>query len=105
MIAPVDGPVYYSMVLGNDIKLFATTTQGEGEGRSAEWDRKAHIWASQDGTRWEDLISWEKDLWPYRLLGYGRIDFAHGEYETDVYFTAHSLKGIDGMLIQAKIVV
>ena len=101
-LAAIDGPVYYALEMGNGIKLLATTAEGESEGSSAEWDRKAHIWASQDGTQWEDLISWEKDSWPY-IAGYGRIDFAYGNYGNDVYFTALALKGIDGRLIKAEV--
>ena len=102
-LAAVDGPVNYSTILGNGIKLFATNNEGSSEGESAEWDKKAHIWASEDGMHWEDLISWEKDIWPY-ILGFGRVYFAHGRYGNNVYFTTEALKEVDGMLIQAKIV-
>ncbi len=104
-LSAVDGTVYYSTILGNGIKLFATTTEGNSEGKNPEWDKKAHIWASQDGTSWEDLVSWEKDIWPY-ILGYGCVFFASGEYEdntNDVYFTPHALRKVDNMLIHAKV--
>ena len=103
-LAAVDGTVLYSTTLGNGIKLFATAVEGNSEGKNPAWDRKAHIWASQDGTHWEDIISWEKDLWPY-ILGYGRVLFPHGQCGDTLYFTTQSLKGVDGMLTRAKLFV
>lgn len=101
-LAAVDGTVHYSTILGNGIKLFGTAAEGNSEGKNPEWDKKAHIWASQDGTHWEDIISWEKDSWPY-IMGYGRVLFAHGQGRDNLYFTTQSLKGVDGMLTCAKL--
>jgi len=103
-LVAVGGPVHYSTTLGNGIKLFATTAEGNSEGKSAAWDKKAHIWASEDGTNWEDLISWEKDFWPY-ILGFGRVLFAHGKHGDRLYFTTQSLKKIDNVLFCAKLQV
>lgn len=103
-LVAVDGPVHQSAIL-DGIKLFATAAEGNSEGKSAEWDRKAHIWASEDGIHWEDLTRWEKDFWPY-ILGYGRVLFANGRYKgNDVYFTTQALKKVDNMLIHAKLYV
>jgi hypothetical protein len=101
-LAEVNGPVYYSLETSDGIKLLATTNEGKSEGSSAEWDSKAHIWASRDGAHWEDIISWEKDFWPY-LMGYGRIDFAYGDCGNYVYLTPLALKGIDGSLVKASV--
>jgi len=103
-IVAVDGPVFYSTILANGIKLFATTAEGiDTVGKSAEWNRKeAHIWASKDGTQWEDIESWEKDFLPY-ILGYGRVLFACGNYGDNLYLTTEALKNVDGMLIHCKI--
>ena len=101
-LAPVDGPVHYSARLGNGIMLFATTAEGNSEGKSAEWDNKAHIWASENGRQWKDLISWEKDRYPY-LLGYGRVYFAHRQYKDYLYFTTISLRKVDDTLFYAKL--
>jgi len=102
-LAAVDGPVHYSTILKNGVKLFATAAEGNSEGKSAEWDKKAHIWASENGAQWEELMSWEKDIWPY-IFGFGRVYFAHGQHGNNVYFTTEALRKVDGMLIQAKIV-
>jgi len=101
-LTAVDGPVHYSTMLENGIMLFATTAEGNSEGKSAEWDNKAHIWASENGSRWEDLISWEKDIYPY-ILGYGRVFFAHGQYRDSVYFTTQSVKKVDNTLFCTKL--
>jgi len=101
-LVAVDGPVHYSVKLGNGVLLFATTAEGNSEGQSAEWDNKAHIWASRNGTRWEDLMSWEKDMYPY-ILGYGRVYFAHGQYRDTLHFTTRSLKEADDTLFRAKL--
>lgn len=101
-LVAVDGPIHYSATLENGTKLFATTAEGNSEGKSAEWDRKAHIWASENGTTWQDLVSWEKDFWP-GILGFGRVLFAHGQLGSNVYFTTQSLKKADNVLFCAKL--
>ena len=101
-LVPVDGPVDYSARLGNGIMLFATAAVGDSEGKSAEWDRKAHIWASENGIRWKDLISWPKDIYPY-IMGFGRVCFAHGHHGDNLYFTTQSLKKLDNTLLCARL--
>jgi len=103
-LAAVDGTVQYSTILGNGIKLFTTATEGNSEGKNPEWDRKAHIWASQDGTHWEDIVSWEKDFWPY-ILGFGLVLLPHGQCGDNLYFTTQSLKGVDGVSTCARLFV
>ena len=93
-LVPVNGPVYYSTVLENGMKFFSTGAEGNSEGKSAAWDNRAHIWASLDGIMWEDLISWEKDSWPY-ILGYGRVLFVGGRSGNVLAFTTQCLKKID----------
>lgn len=83
--------------------IFATTAEGNTEGKSAEWDKKAHIWASRDGMKWEDLISWEKDLLPI-VLGLGRVYFPHGKHDGDkLFFTLEALRSMDNKLVQASL--
>jgi hypothetical protein len=101
-LVAVDGPVHYSTILGRGIKIFATTTEGRSEGKSAEWDNRAHIWASADGVCWEDLMSWEKDVCPY-ILGHGRVLLAHGQLDDVLFFTTQCLKKVDNMFITAKL--
>lgn len=98
----VQGTVLYSTILENGLMLFGTTDEGNSEGKNPTSDRKAHIWASQDGSHWEDIICWGKDSWPY-ILGYGRVLFAHGGCEQHLYFTTEALRGVDGVLSRAKV--
>lgn len=101
-LVAVDGPVYYSTILKNGIKIFTTTTEGNSEGKSAEWDNKAHIWASDNGFCWEDLISWGKNVYPY-ILGYGSVLLPHGQLNDTLFFTTQRLRKVDGMLSIAKL--
>jgi len=94
LLAPVNGPVYYSSILDNGIMLFSTGAEGKSEGKSAAWDNRAHIWASLDGAKWEDVVSWEKDSWPH-IFGHGGILFAHGWKDRLLGFTTQCLKDSD----------
>ncbi|MEN4006015.1 MAG: hypothetical protein PQ964_01425 [Methanobacteriaceae archaeon] len=102
-LQPVSGPVHYSTILGDGVKLFATIVEGNSEGGISEWDKYAHIWASEDGINWQDIISWKKDSWPY-IMGYGSIYFPSGTNESNyVYLTPKALDSVDNTLIKAKI--
>jgi len=101
-LSPVNGPVYYSTSLENNVLFFSTGAEGESEGVSGAWDNKAHIWASIDGTKWEDIASWEKDSLPY-ILGYGRIMFARGKSRDMLVFTTECLKRIDNKLFVCRV--
>ncbi|MEM2703157.1 MAG: sialidase family protein [Candidatus Bathyarchaeia archaeon] len=99
-LTPVSGPVYCSTILENGIKVFSTGAEGNSEGKSAAWDNKAHIWASLDGVKYEDVISFEKDSWPY-ILGYGRIIFPRGQKSKMLIFTTQCLKNNDNTSFMA----
>ncbi len=101
-LAPVSSPVHYSTILKSGIKLFGTAAEGKSEGESAAWDNKAHIWGSENGTDWQDLISWEKDIWPH-IVGFGRFYFPSGEGGDTLYFSGEALKNVDGVLMRAKV--
>jgi len=101
-ISPVNGPVFYSNILENRIMLFATTVEGNSEGKSIPWDNRATIWASQNGTCWKSLINYEKDRYPF-LLGFGMLIFAHKQHGNNVYFTAQALRKADNMLFHGTI--
>jgi hypothetical protein len=92
-VAEVNGPVYYSAKTNEGILLFSTGNEGKSEGSTMEWDNTARIWASKDGTHWQDLMKYEKDRWPY-ILGFGRVLFAQGSSES-IAFTTQCVKGFD----------
>ena len=63
------------------------------EGGTNEKDKRAHLWASRDGKKWQELASWEKDVWP-TLMQFGVIHFPHGlENSERLYFTTRGLRG------------
>lgn len=101
-LVAVNGPVHYSALLDNGIILFATTAEGNSEGKSMAWDNEARIWASEDGSNWTDLISWKKDIYPY-VLGLGRVYFAHNVNQDKLYFTTEALKKVDHTLFSATV--
>jgi hypothetical protein len=98
----VKGTVFYSTILGNGTMIFGTTTEGNSEGKNPTDDRKAHIWASSDGIRWEEIASWKKDIWSY-VKGSGIVLLAHGKSVDKLYFTTEGLKGVDGVLTCATV--
>ena len=101
-MVPVNGPVYYSASLENDMMFFSTGAEGKSEKISGAWDNKARIWASTDGVNWQDIISWEKDHWPY-ILGFGRILFANGSSGNTLAFTTQCVKKADNVLFIAEV--
>ena len=103
-LVPVNGTVFYSTVLKDGTLLFGTTDEGNSEGKNPTKDKKAHIWASQDGDHWEDIASWKKDVWPY-LLGSGKVLFAQGESSDHLYFTTQALAGRDEVFTRARVVI
>ena len=102
-LVPVNGTVFYSTILKNGTLLFGTTDEGDSEGKNPTTDKKAHIWASRDGTHWEDIASWKKDVWPY-LLGSGKVLFAWGEASDFAFFTTQALAGVDEVFFRARVV-
>jgi hypothetical protein len=103
-LAPVNGPIYYSATLKSGVKLFSTGAEGNSEGKSASWDSKAHIWASLTGKEWKDIISWEKDFWPY-ILGNGRILFARGLNTDILAFTTQCLRGVHNFSFLGSVII
>ena len=103
-LAEVGGTAMYSAVLQNGILLFATNAEGQSEGKSSLPNNEAQIWASINGTSWENIASWRKDRLPYKI-GFGTIFFPRGQLDDVVYFSAQALHGIGGKLIKAQIMI
>jgi hypothetical protein len=55
-----------------------------------------------DGVHWEDVVSWEKDAYPY-IMGFGRVYFPHGACKDKLFFSAEALKKVDNMLFVANL--
>lgn len=88
-IQEVQGPVHGSAQLADGTMLVSTGV----EGGINERDDRAHLWASGNGLEREELRSWRKDLWPFRVH-YGVIHFAHGQETSNVLCL--NLRGLKG---------
>jgi hypothetical protein len=103
-LVAVNGPVYHSAILGNNMIFFSTGVEGNSEGKSGAWNKKACIWASLDGGKWENIASWEKDSYPY-ILGYGKVIFARGRSKNTLIFSTQCLKKTHGMSFICEIAI
>lgn len=121
-LTAVDGPVYYSTVLDNQILLATTGVEKERyrwdplrilskflmradkEIGLGEWDSFAHLWASVDGERWLDLAKWKKDWLSPFFFGHGLIYLAKKQdIQGYFYFTPMNLKKVSGVTYRARI--
>lgn len=99
-ICPVDGPVYYSSVLGDNIMIAATTVEG-GE---REWDDRAHLWLYNKKDGWKSLQSWKKDRLP-KLFQFGTIHIAKGQTNTGKFcITLRALESTDDVILVCQLV-
>jgi hypothetical protein len=96
----VQGPCHGNATLRDGTVLIST---GIERGIN-EKDRYAHLWASRDGHRWEELIRFKKDLW-FRNLQFGVIRFPVGLENSDApIFTGMGLVGAGEAAFVARIV-
>lgn len=86
-VAKVKGPVYYSNKSQNGRLFVATVVEGD----TSESDRSAHLWMSDDGSKWEEIGQWKKDGWPY-IFGHGILSFPGGQPTERLYVTSHAMK-------------
>lgn len=85
-IFAIEGPAYYS-TMNKDEKLFIATTI---ENRKKH---RAIIYQSDDGLIWNELVEFEKDIFPEKLFGYGLIEFIRGQEKLeDLYINTRGLK-------------
>lgn len=88
-LGEVNGTVFYSKSIGKD--LFFTTT---AENAPSQKENVAALWlASAEGVC-ENLVSFEKDLWPGGLFMFGTIHFPYSNTVGDHLF--FSLVGVKG---------
>lgn len=99
-LVAVNGTVFSSIMLENGTIFFSTTDEGNSEGRNPTADRKCYLWATTDGTHWNNVMQWNKDFWPY-FMGYGKILLPHGQSGNILYFTPVCLKGANNTLVKA----
>jgi hypothetical protein len=98
-VQEVQGPVHGSAQLADGTMIVSTGV----EGGINERDDRAHLWASRSGRKWQELASWRKDRWPFRVQ-YGVIHFPQGQHTSDILclnlrgLTGHGLAGLAGTI-------
>ena len=91
--AAFPGPVWYTKRLSDGVYL-AATAQEVGPGVR---DRFAHLLASRDLERWEDVHRFEHDGLPRRIFKDGVVAFADGaQTSAGFYLFFEAIRGLDG---------
>jgi len=99
-VLEVQGPCHGNATLRDGTLLISTGVE-RGEN---EKDEYAHLWASRDGTTWEELTRFKKDMW-FRNLQFGVIRFPVGLENCDIaVFTCMGLVGAGETGFVARIV-
>ena len=92
-------PFYYSTIIQNII-FWATTVEKNKKG-DKKW---ARLFSSKNGTNWEQIACWKKDIWSPKFLQYGTIYFPYNsDYSTKLFFTPVALKNVDQQLLSCNI--
>ncbi len=75
----IPGPAYYSTIDKKSIFYIGTTVEDRGR-------HKACIYRSVDGTQWEQLRYFRKDIWHSKYFGYGTVEFITGQNNLEKLF-------------------
>ncbi|HEX7083797.1 MAG TPA: hypothetical protein VF186_06760 [Gaiellaceae bacterium] len=91
-VAPLDGPVYYSHRVGDDLFFAVSAELGSG-GRG----RSATLWHLDPDDRCSRVASFAKDRWPVAQFLPGTLSFPQGSGDgSSFYFSGVALSGIGG---------
>lgn len=88
----IQGSGIYSVQIGQ--KMLVSTTV---EPSAVNKDNSSHLWYSEDGENWFEIVNFKKDIWHIQAFQFGSIRFPY--YATDIWkivFHGRSLKGLDG---------
>ncbi len=88
-VQEIQGPAHGATQLADGTILVSTGV----EGGQNEHDNRAHLWASRDGRQWQELASWQKDVWPF-IVQFGVIHFPHGQETSNALCL--NLRGLKG---------
>jgi hypothetical protein len=92
-VAPLDGPVYYSHRVGDDL-FFAVAA----EGQQPHLSPRATLWHLDSADGCSKVASFDKDVWPVAQFQPGTISFPRGPGEGGgFYFSGVALAGIAGI--------
>jgi hypothetical protein len=85
----IQGPCHGTATLKNGTIIVSTGV----EGGVNEKDKYAHLWVSREGSSWQEVACFRKDIYPY-IVQYGILRFPHGlEMCEDLAFTGMGLVG------------
>lgn len=99
MIFSVQGSVVHATQIDN-FAFFSTMV----EPSKINTDRHSYIWQYDGKNEWKCLASYKKDFWNMFLFQPGNIQFpVNDSIKNGLYFSGHSLKGIDGHSVAQSI--
>lgn len=94
-ICEIDGPVYYSHKLGDDL-FFAVTAE---LCPSQKGKKQASIWHLTENGKATPVVTFQKDAFPVRYFLAGTIHFPDGPgVDKELYFNAAALKPADNAI-------
>jgi hypothetical protein len=89
-VAPLDGPVYYSHRVGDDL-FFAVTAEARSNGHR----QRATLWHLDPDDNCTEVISFPKDRWPTHQFLPGTLSFPGGSGDgTGFYFSGVALSQV-----------
>lgn len=94
-LQPIQGSGIYSAQIAQ--KMLVSTTV---EPSAVNKDNSAHLWYSEDGEKWREIVAYKKDFWHTQAFQFGSIRFPN--YATDsqkLLFHGRSLKCLDGKTV------
>jgi len=96
----LQGPAHGIGVLSDGTLIISTGV----EGGINEADRSAHLWASRDGSLWEEVFALSKNRWP-GIIQFGVMRIPPGtESGSEVVFTGLALRGASETLFRGNLV-
>ncbi|MBI5765232.1 MAG: exo-alpha-sialidase [Planctomycetes bacterium] len=95
----IEGSCIYATRFGRYYTISTTV-----EPSSVNHSKKATMWVSTDGTRWNKVLEAEKDGWDAKYFQYGSLVLPRGESDRDtIVFSGQALRQLDGRLVCADL--
>ncbi len=95
-IAEIDGPVYYSTKVNNQV-IFAVTA----EGCPSQKENKAVLWKLNENDTISKIQSYDKDIYPIQFIP-GTIHFSNTINDNFIYCYGIGLRGLNHKLIKIQ---
>lgn len=87
------GPVWYVKELQDGWRLLSTAT----EARKRSSDGRAHVFASNNGLEWQEVLIADHDGLPKKLFKSGVVSFSDGpQSRSEFYMSGEAIRGMDG---------